>query len=155
MVSLGAFRTAPTPNPKDCLLLAVHICRIYVPSTTWRLSIPWLQETLLLWSKRSVPVSTQFLHSVYSVYDDKLQSRCHLPASDKNCVTHRQELKDFLDTTQESLYKKTKQNKLAYITRCAKMCIYTQTLYITFKLVGINLEKFFLSNFQNFSHVFL
>jgi hypothetical protein len=40
----------------------------------------------------------------YSAFSDKVESNCHFPAPGWNCMTHRQALQGFPDTSQVSLH---------------------------------------------------
>jgi hypothetical protein len=47
---------------------------------------------------------------LYSALTDKVERNCHFPAPGWNCMTHRQALQDFPDTSQVSLHKNNKIN---------------------------------------------
>jgi hypothetical protein len=43
-------------------------------------------------------------------FTDKVERNCHFPASGWNCMTHRQALQGFPDTSEVSLHKNNKIN---------------------------------------------
>jgi hypothetical protein len=46
------------------------------------------------------------IFAICSAFTDKPERNCHFPAPGRNCMTHRQALHDFPDTSQVSLHKK-------------------------------------------------
>jgi hypothetical protein len=46
----------------------------------------------------------------YSAFTDEPEHNCHFPAPGKKCMTNRQALQDFPDTSQISLHKNNKIN---------------------------------------------
>jgi hypothetical protein len=46
----------------------------------------------------------------YSAFTNKAEINCHFPAPGWNCLTHRQALQGFSDTSQVSLHKNNKIN---------------------------------------------
>jgi hypothetical protein len=48
----------------------------------------------------------------YSLFSDKLERNNHFPARGRNCMTHRQALQNFSDTSQVSLHK---NNKITFL----------------------------------------
>jgi hypothetical protein len=57
---------------------------------------------------------------LYSVFTDKPERTCHFPAPGRNCMTHRQALQDFPDTSQVSLHKN--KINLPFQKTCWKLC---------------------------------
>jgi hypothetical protein len=50
------------------------------------------------------------IHLIYSAFTDKVEYNWHFPAPVCNCMTHRQALQGFPDTSQVSLHKNNKIN---------------------------------------------
>jgi hypothetical protein len=47
---------------------------------------------------------------IYIAFTDKQERNCLFPAPGRNCITHRQAIQDFPDTSQVSLHKNNKIN---------------------------------------------
>jgi hypothetical protein len=91
----------------------------------------------------------------HSASTDKVKHNCHFPAPGRNCMTHRQALQDFPDTSQVSLHKNDKVNfPFLEALKMLSLCMHMHC--ILFRRVEIHRKKFFLRNVQNCSsYVFL
>jgi hypothetical protein len=84
-------RTFTTIRP-EYLINMNHKFRNFVPCV----QLPCLQKRPML----------------YSAFTDKVESNWHFPAPGRNCMTHRQGLQGFPDTSQVSLHTKNKITNL-------------------------------------------
>jgi hypothetical protein len=79
---------------------------------------------------------------IYSAFTDKVERNCHFPAPGWNCMTHRQALQGFSDTSQVSPQKKKHQLHFFYNSSCRSREVTVEFNFISERTVYIPVRMY-------------